>query len=109
MTEYRNKKEKMVNDSRYGEIFQEAQGKMRMTGIKENMPGYMLMIYAYCAMKILGYENDHDLFEFVGIITVVPSINPVIKDIHPTEQWMKECLRAIGIQDDPIDFLKKII
>ena len=70
------------------------------------MPGYTLLSKSCYMYIMLNYENIEDIYTLLGKITVIPLNKEV--GICQEEQWMKEALRAVGIEIGVFDFIKKI-
>lgn len=102
-------KETLKKSPEYATIYRMVSGRMRERGLYTDMPGFAMILQACCIKSILKYDTEEEIYEMVEQIMIVPSIYPVIKDIHPIEQWMKEVLRASGIKEDPMEFVENLV
>ena len=107
--DWKEEMEKLKKSPKYQKVYMKASGKMREMGMYIDMPGFALYIQASCIQSILKYERDEDIFELLEKVMLVPASPVTIKDIHPIEQWMTEALRASGIKEEPMEFLKKLV
>ena len=101
-------KRKLSANKNYARVYTRACGKLRRYGINTEIPGYTLLVYAICIRVILNIDIEEDIYQLLEKVTIVPSIAPVIKNIYPAEQWMKESLRAAGIGRDVMEFIEEI-
>ena len=99
----------------YAPLYTKATAELRHQGLNAKMPGYEMLKVAIVVFKVKGNEyifnEEKDLFfqEVENSMTSpVPSINPVVTDRHPIEQWILEALRERGIEDSAISFIKDI-
>lgn len=79
---------------------------LRVKELHNELPGFELLVTAIAVKIILEYEFEEDIYQMVERVLTVPTIYPVIKDINPVEQHLKEVLRAAGHKEAPIDFIE---
>lgn len=104
-------KKQLLNDNRYNDIYNKAEVILRDLRLNSSIPGYELMKLTCCIKIILDFEDENDIYDLLGRISIIPSPNVpkmVIKDVRPEEQWMTEAIRAAGIQEDVLTFISQI-
>ena len=106
--EMANEKRKLCADKHYSKLYTKAFGKLRRYGINPEVPGYTLIVYAVCIRVILDMDIDEDIYQLLEKVTIVPSVSTRIKNVYPAEQWMREALKAVGINTQVMDFVEEI-
>lgn len=81
-------------------------GNLRKYNINPKMPGFSLLSKSCYMYIMMDYDNIDDIYLLLGKITVIP-VNKY-GGICQEEQWMKESLRAVGIETGVFDFIKQI-
>ena len=81
-------------------------GNLRKYNINPKMPGFALLSKSCYMYIMMDYDNMDDIYLLLGKITIVP-VNK-FGGICQEEQWMKESLRAVGIETGVFDFIKEI-
>lgn len=97
----------------YAPLYTKAAGELRHQGLNPEMPGFEILKVAIVVYKVMGntYISDEEkkiFFDEVesSMISPVPSINPVVTERHPVEQWILETLREKGIEDSAMSFIE---
>ncbi len=97
----------------YAPLYTKAGGVLRHQGLNSQMPGFEILKVAIVVYKVRGNKyiadkDKEDFFEEVqlSMTSPIPSINPVVTDRHPIEQWILETLREKGIEDSAMSFIE---
>lgn len=97
----------------YAALYTKAAGELRHQGLNSEMPGFEILKVAIVVFKVLGNTCvlDKDKEEFFNEVqssmtSPIPSINPVVTDRQPIEQWILETLREKGIEDSAMSFIE---
>lgn len=104
----------MCETKEYESLYLKTEQLLRLEGLNATMPGYEIAKRAIVMYKIDGKEyEDYEKNKFyeevrLSMSSPIPSINPVITNRHPVEQWILELLRGHGIEDSAMSFVKDI-
>ena len=97
----------------YAPLYTKAAGELRHQGLNSEMPGFEILKVAIVVYKVRGNayipdKDKNDFFDEVesSMTSPVPSINPVVTERHPIEQWILETLREKGIEDSAMSFIE---
>lgn len=101
-------KKQLLDDKRYNVIYNKSQVILRELGLNSSIPGYELIRQACCIQIIFNYEEDDDVYNLLGRISMIPLPSKIIKDIRPEKHWMIEAIRAAGIQEDALTFVSNV-
>lgn len=114
----------MCKISEYPSLYMKAGESLRSQGLNPKTPGFEIAKAAIVVYKVEGKEFIAELVKRESKITEkeietkffekvqqtmsspIPSINPVVTDRHPAQQWILEALREKGIEDSAMSFIK---
>lgn len=102
----------MCKISDYAPLYAKTEGALRYQGLNPKTPGFEILKVAIVVYKVQGIkEGKKELFfddVQSSMTSPIPSINPVVTDRHPVEQWILEALREQGIEDSVMSFVKDV-
>jgi len=87
-------------------VLSSIKGNLRRCNINQKMPGFTLLSKSCYMYIMMDYDNIDDIYLLLGKVTVIPVNRSV--GICQEEQWMKEALRAAGIEIGVFEFIQQI-
>lgn len=84
--------------------------KVKELGINPEMPGHDLIIRAMYVTRMNPRATEEWVYEHLNRTTLVPALREVATKGKPAaKQWIHEALKSVGIDDEPMQFIRSMI